>query len=137
MKATLSKTAQSIVPDRNLPVSLVAKPGHLLHTENGQSIVLGDQIAGGGEGHIFKTNSPSYVAKVYMPEKTTTHKQAKIQKLIQKGIDFPGISLPKALLYNSKDEFVGYIMKKAEGEKVRSLYLKPLFFEEVPKLEKA
>ncbi len=136
MKPTSFHSVQTIAPDRNLPVSRVAKPGYVLHTENGQSIVLGAQIAGGGEGHIFKINSPSYVAKVYMPEKTTTHKLAKIQTLIQKGIDFPGICLPKALLYNSKDEFVGYIMKKAEGEKVRSLYMKPLFLKKFPSWKK-
>ena len=132
MKTMLNRPVQTIAPDKKLPVSLVAKPGHILHTENGQSIVLGAQIASGGEGHAFRTNSPSYVAKVYMPEKTTSHKLAKIQKLIQKGIDFPGICLPKALLYNSKDEFVGYLMKKAEGEKVRSLYIKPLFLKKFP-----
>ena len=103
MKPTSFHSVQTIAPDRNLPVSRVAKPGHILHTENGQSIVLGAQIAGGGEGHIFKINSPSYVAKVYMPEKTTTHKLAKIQTLIQKGIDFPGICLPKARKMSSWD----------------------------------
>jgi len=136
VKTMLNKRTQTIAPDQKLPVSQVARPGHIMHTENGQSIVLGAQIAGGGEGHVFKTNSPSYVAKVYMPEKTTTHKLAKIKKLIQKGIDFPGICLPKALLYNSKDEFVGYLMKKAEGEKVRSLYTKPLFLKKFPNWKK-
>lgn len=133
---TLNKPTQTIALDRKLPISLVAKPGHVLHTQNGQSIVLGAQIASGGEGHVFKTNSPTYVAKVYMPEKTTSHKLTKIQAMISKGIDYPGICVPKALLHNSKDEFVGYLMKKAEGEKVRSLYMKPLFLKKFPSWKK-
>lgn len=135
MKTTLNKTAQSIVPDRNLPVSLVAKPGHILHMQNGQSVILGTMLGQGGEGSVFKTNTP-YVAKIYKPEKTTSHRMTKIQALLDKGLDFPGICIPKAILYNSKKEFVGYLMQKAEGEKVRSLYMKPLFMKKFPSWKK-
>ena len=135
MKAALNKTAQSIVPDRNLPVSLVAKPGHVLHMQNGQYVTLGTILGQGGEGSVFKTNTP-YVAKIYRPEKTTSHKMAKIQALLDKRIDCPGVCFPKAILYNSRNEFVGYLMGMVEGEKVRSLYMKPLFLKKFPSWKK-
>lgn len=122
---------QKIGSDRRLPVSQVVKPDDVLHTQNQQSVTLGSVLGEGGEGSVFKTNTP-YVAKVYKPEKTTTHRLAKLQALLRMGLACPGICLPKALLYNSKNEFVGYLMEKAEGVKLRNLYIKPLLKKKFP-----
>ena len=122
---------QKIAPDRRIPVSQIVKAGDVLHTENQQSVILGSVLGEGGEGAAYKTNTP-YVAKVYKPEKTTSHRLAKLQALLRKGLSCPGICLPKALLYNSKNEFVGYLMEKAEGVKLRNLYIKPLLQKTFP-----
>ena len=104
MKVALNKTAQSSVPDRNLPVSLVAKPGHVLHMQNGQYVTLGTILGQGGEGSVFKTNTP-YVAKIYRPEKTTSHKMAKIQALLDKRIDCPGVCFARTDPYPERQIF--------------------------------
>lgn len=131
MNTTLNKPMQKISPDRRLPVTKSVKPGDVLHTQNQQSVTLGSVLGEGGEGSVFKTNTP-YVAKVYKPEKTTSHRLAKLQALLHMGLSCPGICLPKALLYNSKNEFVGYLMEKADGVKLRNLYIKPLLKKTFP-----
>lgn len=93
----------------------------VLHTPDGESITLGPNLGEGGEGTVFATDRPC-VAKVYKPEKAMSQKLAKIQALLGKKLECPGICLPKALLYNSQEEFVGYLMDRAEGEKISSFY---------------
>ena len=115
----------SIDSDKRLAVTLATRLGDILHTPKGTSIRLVSVLGEGGEGAVYVTNTP-YVAKVYKPEKTTTHKLVKIQAMASAGIKFPGISLPLVPLYNSRNEFVGYLMQKADGVKIRTLYQKPL-----------
>lgn len=93
----------------------------VLHTPNGESITLGPNLGEGGEGAVFATDTPC-VAKIYKPEKATPQKLAKIQTLLGKKLECSGICLPKALLYNFQDEFVGYLMDCAEGEKISGFY---------------
>ena len=135
MNLTLNSPMQKIGSDRRLPVSQVVKSGDVLHTQNQQSVMLGSVLGEGGEGAVFKTNTP-YVAKTYKPEKTTFHRLAKLQALLRMALSCPGICLPKALLYNSKNEFVGYLMAKAEGVKLRNLYIKPLLQKKFPHWKK-
>jgi DNA-binding helix-hairpin-helix protein with protein kinase domain len=135
MNPTLNNPTQKIAPDRRLPVTQVVKPGDVLHTEKQQSVMLGPVLGEGGEGAVFKTSTP-LVAKIYKPEMTTSHRLAKLQILLRKGLSCPGLCLPKALLYNSKNEFVGYLMEKAEGVKLHNLYIKPLLQKNFPHWQK-
>lgn len=121
--------------DYNIPVSFICKTGHIVYTPNGHAITLGTVLGEGGEGTVFATNT-QFVAKIYKPEKTTAHKQAKIRALINRKINCPGICCPKAELYNSKNEFIGYLMDKACGEKLRSLYIKPILQKKFPSWKK-
>lgn len=121
----------SIDSDKRLAVTLATRLGDILHTPKGTSIRLVSVLGEGGEGAVYVTNTP-YVAKVYKPEKTTTHKLVKIQAMASAGIKFPGISLPLVPLYNSRNEFVGYLMQKADGVKIRTLYQKPLLQKKFP-----
>ncbi len=117
--------------DKRLAVTKASRPGDLLHTPKGTSIRLVSVLGEGGEGAVYETNMP-YVAKVYKPEKTTSHKLVKIQAMASAGVKFPGICLPLAPLYNSRNEFVGYLMEKADGVKIRTLYQKPLLQKKFP-----
>lgn len=121
----------SIDSDKRLAVTLATRLGDILHTPKGTSIRLASVLGEGGEGAVYVTNTP-YVAKVYKPEKTTTHKLVKIQAMASAGVNFPGISLPLVPLYNSRNEFVGYLMQKADGVKIRTLYQKPLLQKKFP-----
>lgn len=112
-------------PDKHLPITISTKPGQLLRTESGHSIQLGSMLGEGDEGAVYKTNT-SFVAKIYKPEKNSVHKYEKIKRLLNKKLNKAGICAPVALLYNSRNEFVGYLMPMAFGEKLRSLYVKPI-----------
>ena len=121
----------SINADKRLAVTKVSRSGDVLHTPKGTSIRLASVLGEGGEGAVYATNTP-FVAKVYKPEKTTSHKLEKIQAMARAGVKFPGISLPLVPLYNSRNEFVGYLMQKADGVKIRTLYQKPLLLKKFP-----
>ena len=121
----------SINADKRLAVTKASRSGDVLHTPKGTSIRLASVLGEGGEGAVYATNTP-YVAKVYKPEKTTSHKLEKIQAMARAGVKFPGISLLLVPLYNSRNEFVGYLMQKADGVKIRTLYQKPLLLKKFP-----
>ena len=48
----------------------------------------------------------------------TIHKQSKVEKIIAAGLSIDGVCFPMEHLYNSKGVFVGYLMPKADGEKL-------------------
>ena len=79
----------------------------------------------GGEGTIFFTNTPKIVAKIYKPGKLDQAKFEKLHLMMSKNLQYPGICLPKALLYNNKHEFVGYTMEQAEGKELQKCIFIP------------
>lgn len=91
-------------------------------------------FAGGGEGNLYKIVSPSskqeYVAKVYHPAKQTAIREAKLLYMLenapastqfQEGKSDSRLVWVVDLLYNDKNEFVGFIMPMIEGEKLEIL----------------
>ena len=90
----------------------------------------------GGEAAVYTTNT-QYVAKIYNRDKITKYREAKIKLMTSKNIQYPGICYPQEILYNAKDEFVGYLMLKAKGvELQKSIFLKPLFLKQFPDWKK-
>ena len=79
----------------------------------------------GGEGTIFFTNIPKIVAKIYKPGKLDQAKFEKLRLMMSKNLQYPGICLPKALLYNNNHEFVGYTMEQAEGKELQKCIFIP------------
>lgn len=123
-----SRLAVSHIPTENEIVYLPGVP-------NG-SLKLGSKIASGGEGIIYTTNTP-YVAKIYKKENNTKRKYEKIKLMLSKEIKCEGICYPVAALYNSSQEFVGYMMPKAKGKELqRSIFIKPLFRKNFPDWKK-
>jgi len=101
-----------------ISVSYIPKEGDVATAErNGQRrpVKLITALNSGGEGTIFTTDIPNVVAKVYKQEKIDKLKLEKIKLMLTKDIDCPGVCFPIALLYNTKNEFVGYLMEKAQG----------------------
>jgi DNA-binding helix-hairpin-helix protein with protein kinase domain len=104
------------------------------HTGERQTpIELEEQpFASGGEGELYEIVSPGYartVAKIYHPKKRTSLRHQKILYLHENPPkEFEkeeGIHLiwPKQLLFNKNKEFVGFLMKKATGDKLELLTL--------------
>ena len=103
---------------------------------NGNTIRLIKELGSGGEGSIYETNT-EYVAKIYKSEKITERKLAKLQLMISKQINYKGICYPKGIIYNNRNEFVGYLMPKASGKEIqRSIFIKQLLMKNFPNWKK-
>lgn len=121
-----SKSIASHIPIENETV----------YTKLHEPINLKSKVAAGGEGIIYTTNTP-YVAKIYKKENNTKRKCAKINLMLSKKIKCEGICYPITTLYNSNEEFVGYIMPKAKGKELqKSIFIKPLFLKNFPNWKK-
>lgn len=106
------------IPDKNIYVSDLPNEGDFVY-QGRTPIRLTKKLGDGGEGIVYKTNkSENVVAKIYFKNKLTSHRQAKIDKIIAAGLSIEGVCFPTEHLYNSKGGFIGYLMPKAEGEKL-------------------
>lgn len=117
-------------------VSHIPKENEEVYVADGRAIRLIDEVAAGGEGIIYTTNTP-YVAKIYKSKNNTRRKYEKIKLMLSKKIECNGICYPIAALYNNKNEFVGYLMPKAQGKELqKSLFIKKLFIKNFPTWKK-
>ena len=130
----ICKTVTSL-DDSRLVVTHIPAENEIVYTSHGP-IKLESKVAAGGEGIIYTTNTP-YVAKIYKKENNTKRKYEKIKLMLSKEIECEGVCYPVAALYNSKKEFVGYMMPKAKGKELqKSIFIKPLFQKNFPKWKK-
>lgn len=123
-----------------MTVTSVPSAGSILSAErNGiqRQIQLVDAGPSGGEGTIYTTNIPDIVAKIYKPEKLDCAKFEKLRLMMTKSINCDGVCFPFALLYNQRNEFVGYLMKKAKGiELQRCVFIPKLLKKTFPEWNK-
>lgn len=91
-----------------------------------------EQLGRGGEGTIYRTNTP-YVAKIYKEECCTEYRFEKINKMINAKLNYEGICFPVAVLYNRFGQPVGYLMPEAKGYSIQSsIFRKYLFMKKLP-----
>ena len=118
--------------DKQLPLSYIPKENDYVISNKKKSFVLGKELGNGGEGYIYEVNE-HYVAKIYKRDKNTLLRQKKIELMSSLSINYPGICYPEEILYNKNKEFIGYLMKKAEGKTLQlSLFTRPLFEKNFP-----
>lgn len=79
----------------------------------------------GGEGSIYFTDLSDFVAKIYKQDKLDKSKLEKIKLMLTKKIECDGVCFPVACLFNVKNEFVGYLMKKAHGKELQKCVFIP------------
>ena len=106
-----------------IPVTLNVTEGSWLTARVGQRawpVQLGKHVAAGGEGSIYETSCPG-VAKIYMPSTNTTMKRDKLTLMLSRRVVHPGVCFPQAMLYNERNEFVGYLMPRAKGHPLQHL----------------
>ncbi len=128
-------TAVTKISDAPLGVSHVPKENETVYAGSAP-VKLMRALAAGGEGVIYQTNTP-YVAKIYKKEKLTKRRYEKIKRMLSHSFSCEGICYPIAALYNSKKEFVGYLMPKAKGKELqKSIFIKPLFLKNFPNWKK-
>lgn len=121
-----------------LPVHGLPGEGSTLKAKSRDSVSsvrLVKRLGGGGEGDVYETNG-ALVAKIYKPQCNTSYKRDKLQMMIEHRAECPGVCFPKSLLYNEKDEFVGYLMPKAKGCELQCLFNKALLKQKFPNWKK-
>ncbi len=109
-------------------VTIYPKEGDTVTAERGgnrRTIKLVKASNSGGEGIIFMTDIPNVVAKIYKPGKVDKAKFEKLKLMMTKNINCDGVCFPIAMLYNSKDEFVGFLMNKANGKELQKCLFIP------------
>jgi DNA-binding helix-hairpin-helix protein with protein kinase domain len=122
--------------DTKIKVSEMPTEGSNVYTSK-ESIRLTKELGTGGEAAVYLTNTP-YVAKIYKKDNITARKYEKIQLMLSKNIDCEGICYPVEIIYNSKREFVGYLMPQAKGQELQKSVFgpKPLFLKKFPNWKK-
>ena len=87
----------------------------------------------GGEGIVYLTNKANYVCKIYKENKNTNFKKEKIQLLIKNKTNVKNVCFPEIRINNHKGEFIGYLMKKAEGVEIKtSIFIPALLKKKLP-----
>jgi rRNA-processing protein FCF1/serine/threonine protein kinase len=86
-------------------------------------VQLGEEIARGGEGIVFRTDQRGIVCKIYHPEKLTIGKKEKIELMTTRALPDPTICWPIQPVYDTTGVFRGFSMPEAKGEPLaRSLF---------------
>lgn len=111
--------------EHNLKVGHVPKLGERVVTRKYGEIQLIKELASGGEGTAFITNN-NYVCKIYAKDKITNYKYEKLKLMVQNQIQDDFICWPIDIVFNTNNEFVGYIMKKAEGRELQKSIFLPM-----------
>lgn len=117
-----------IVPTGKLTVTQYPAAGDTVLAErrgSQQSIRLGTALSSGGEGTIYETDITDFVAKIYKPGKADVAKFEKLKLMLSKELCCENVCFPVALLYNSRHEFVGYLMRKAKGRELQICVFQP------------
>lgn len=112
----------------SVSVTYYPKEGDIVTAERGgnrKSIKLVNAGNSGGEGTIFMTDIPNVVAKIYKPGKIDKAKFEKLKLMMTKNINCDGVCFPIAMLYNSRNEFVGFLMNKAQGKELQKCLFIP------------
>lgn len=119
--------------DETIPVSFLPDIKDAVRSDKYGQLKLIREIGKGGEGSIYLTNN-GMVCKVYLKEKLTLLKLEKLKLMLKNPINFEGICWPKDLVYNSKNEFIGYLMDKAEGKPMQKAFMlgKPVLQQNFP-----
>ena len=108
--------------DEILPVQRLPIPGETIvaQTRDGirENLRLGKFLNSGGEGSIYLTSREELVAKIYLPKHLTRQRLEKLQSMISANPEIEGLCWPSALLYNSLEEWIGFLMPKAEGKEL-------------------
>jgi len=133
-KHEVFKLSTKVVERANSPLGILKIPiiGDVLLSGKGLEIKLINEIASGGEGVIYDTNT-KYIAKIYKKDQLNTRKFEKIKKMISIKIENESICYPQDILYTKNNEFVGYLMPKGKGKELqKTLFINQLLQKNFP-----
>ena len=105
---------------KSLNTTIIPKENNLVFDEDNYKYKLKEEIGKGAEGHIYIIND-IMVAKIYKKDKITNLKINKLKMMASNKMYIKSVCWPISLLYNSKNEPVGYLMKKV-GDNAKELH---------------
>ena len=116
--------------NRVLPVTrLPAREGEAVIAKfkdgSRETLRLGEFLNRGGEGSIYLTERGNLAAKIYLERHLTQGRLEKLSHMISVDPELDGLCWPQALLYNSKEEWVGFLMPLAKGKELASTVFTP------------
>lgn len=113
--------------DSVVPVMYLPREGGKVKSGQTGIIELRKNLASGGEGVVYETQHPDYVCKIYHENCITKFRLQKLERILFKEIQCPGVCLPCDVVVNKDDFPVGYLMPKADGRELqRSFFIPPL-----------
>lgn len=128
------------IDEADTPISVDKIPGagDPAKLGSGYEFVLGKLISAGGEGSIYDTQLAGQVCKIYHSNKLTKLKQRKVELMVSRKIDRPGVCWPSEIVTNSDGKFVGYLMPRANGLTMQTaMFVKPRLEKNFPKWNRA
>lgn len=115
-----------------LQVSNLPSEGEYVSSQKFGKVKLLKFIAEGGEGKLFDTDK-GVVCKIYHAKCLTDLRKQKLDLMLSKSISVKGVCWPKDLVLNQQNQFVGYLMDKAQGYSLqRAVFGKPLLQNRFP-----
>jgi DNA-binding helix-hairpin-helix protein with protein kinase domain len=97
------------------------KTNHYVYDHAGNPRELGNEVARGGEGRIYKLKNKSSIQlliKIYHDRKKAEKLEPKIEQMVKvsKNIERDWIAWPLVMVYDRIGSFIGYGMKEKQGK---------------------
>lgn len=105
-----------------LKVNHLPTEGDYVFTAQNDRLKLMQMLGGGGEGKVYLTEH-KMVAKIFDKNRITKARSEKLQLMLSVPCNNQGICWPKAVLFNSNKEFIGYLMENADGKRMQPAML--------------
>ena len=117
--------------DEAIVRSEVPATGSRVYTDTGKEYILGSIVGEpGGEGTVYEiVGLPGWVAKIYNNKHCTTITRAKIKLMVKDRLNYNGIRFPLNVLNTGRGEFTGFVMERAKGRTLGSLFIPQSEFE--------
>jgi len=129
------KLAKQVCGLNNNPISIKQLPatGGMVLDSMKKPVLLIEELAEGGEGKIYRTDTDSLVCKIYHEERITESRRKKLELMVSRDIRIPEVCWPKDIVTNEHGQFVGYLMPKVDGKILKTaVFAKPLLKKTFP-----
>lgn len=94
--------------------------GDIVYTSKHQAIRLEEEFSSNPQSITYQTEQHGIQAKIYQASwLSVSYFEDKIQKMLEKNIQYEGICWPTDVLYNSENEFIGILVPAAEGYQLK------------------
>ena len=113
----------SVIDDDYFATNFEAKNGACVKTNEGKTYTLKQLLGSGGEGAVYDCNEDcDYVIKIYHKGQLNKLRLKKIFMMEKKQVRYEGICWPEKVVFSTKGEPVGYLMKKIDGKPLSAIF---------------